>query len=101
MVSSSYSYIDSGKDIFRKLEFKSSKRWRTEPPNNCPHCSHSDVQGVEILGAYDGPLFWECSKCGEKLLRFTARTTIAYLDKTKDLYIDLEGLDRIWEQTPN
>ena len=101
MVPKSYSYIDDGKDIFRKLEFKSSKRWRKNPPHNCPHCNHDDIQGVEILGAYKGPLFWECSECGERFLRFTEKTTIAYLDKTKDLYIDLEGLDRIWEQEPN
>ena len=101
MVPESYSYIDDGKDIFRKLEFKSSKRWRSKPPANCPHCSNEDIQGVEILGAYDGPLFWECPECSERFLRFTERTTIAHLDKTKDLYIDLEGLDRIWEQEPN
>ncbi|MBE24776.1 MAG: hypothetical protein CMM33_05090 [Rhodospirillaceae bacterium] len=60
-----------------------------------------DVQGVEILGAIDGPLFWECAKCGDRFLRFTKATTIGYLDKTKDLYIDLEGFDKIWEQIPN
>ena len=31
MVPKSYSYIDDGKDIFRKLESISSKRWRKEP----------------------------------------------------------------------
>ena len=92
---------DTGETIYTKLEISSTKRWKNSPPDSCPDCGHADVQGVEILGAIDGPLFWECSQCGDRFLRFTKKTTIAYLDKTKDLYIDLEGFDRIWEQIPN
>jgi|TARA_R110000751_G_scaffold199671_1_gene304462 formate dehydrogenase maturation protein FdhE len=93
--------LASGKDIFNKLAFKGTKRWRKEAPELCPYCCGDEIQGVEILGAKDGPLFWECSMCAERMLRYTQTTTIKYLEKTVDLYVDLEGLANIWEQLPN
>jgi len=95
------SNISSGSDIFNKLDFKGTKKWKKEPPEVCPYCSGEEIQGVEILGAFDGPLFWECNKCAERMLRFTKQTTIKHLEKTVDLFVDLEGLARIWEQPPN
>lgn len=94
-------YSATGEDIYDNLDFHSIERWKDEPPNHCKNCSSDDIIGVEILGAFDGPLFWECAKCGERYLRFTRAKTIAHLDKTVNLYIDLEGLLNIWEQIPN
>jgi hypothetical protein len=93
--------FSSGTDIYTKLEFKGTKRWKKEPPDYCPYCSGDEIQGVEILGAFEGPLFWECNKCAERMLRFTKSTTIKHLEKTVDLFVDLEGLVDIWEQQPN
>ena len=90
-----------GKDIFDRIGFKGSKRWRYAPPDVCPSCNDSAVQGVEIIGAYIGLLFWECEGCKEPYLRFTEKTTIKYLEKTMDLFIDLEDLDNICKQLPN
>ena len=92
----------SGIDIFNKLEIKGTKRFRHEPPEVCPYCSSKDtIGGIEVIAAYDGVLFWECEHCGEKLLRFTKQTTVKHLAKTKDLHIDLEGLENIWDTVPN
>lgn len=93
--------LTSGQAIFDKLAFKGTKRWRKAPPEQCPYCCATEIQGVEILGAKDGALFWECDTCAERMLRFTQVTTIKYLEKTVDLYVDLEGLANIWEQLPN
>ena len=92
----------TGLNLFEDLEFRGSKKWRKEPPEPCPYClKEGAVTGIEILGAYDGTLFWECKKCGERMLRFTKRTTIKHLSKSANLFIDLEGLENIWEQLPN
>ena len=92
----------SGIDIFNNLEIKGTKRWRTDPPKKCPYCGSEDcIHGIEVIAAYNGTLFWECEHCGEKLLRFTKQTTAKHLAKTKDLHIDLEGLENIWESEPN
>ena len=80
---------NAGIEIFDNLEIKGTKRWRNEPPEVCPYC------------AYEGPLFWECDECGEKMLRFTKQTTAKHLAKTDGLYIDLEAMKDICLEQPN
>ena len=70
-------------------------------PAECPHCTCSDIHDVEILGAYDGALLWECDYCHKFLLRFTKRTTEKHLQKAKDLLIDVTKWEELWEQLPN
>jgi len=93
----------SGLEIFNNLNIKGTKRWRKEPPKKCPYCSaENSVYGIEVIAAYTGTLYWECDKCGEKMLRFTKQTTVKHLHKTTELHINLEGLENIWEhQQPN
>jgi hypothetical protein len=59
------------------------------------------MKDVEVLAAYNGPLFWECETCGVQLLRFSKRTTDKHLKKLKELFFDLEGMDTICEGLPN
>ena len=91
----------TGKEIFNEMEFECTKRFRNEPPATCPHCSHEDIQGIELLGAKEGTLFWECEKCESKFLRYTKQTTVKYLDRASKLWIDLGGLETICETLPN
>jgi len=101
IIYSEFPHPKGGSDIYDRLEFHCTKKWKEQPPTLCPRCGHTVINGVEILGAYRGPLFWECVRCGEKMLRFSKKTTIRHLEKTVDLYVDLEGLNRIWEEIPN
>jgi len=92
----------TGIEMYYNLDIKGTKRWRKEPPDECPYCKSKDsIIGIEVLCAYEGPLFWECTNCEEKLLRFTKRTTVKHLKKTEGLHIELEGLENICEQPPN
>jgi hypothetical protein len=61
------------------------------------------MKDVEVLGAYDGPLFWECETCGIQLLRFSRRTTDKHLRKVEELHFCLEEewMDHICEGLPN
>ena len=59
------------------------------------------MKDVEVLAAYEGPLFWECETCGVQLLRFSKRTTDKHLSKLKELYFDLEEMDTLCEGLPN
>lgn len=59
------------------------------------------MKDVEVLAAYNGPLFWECETCGVQLLRFSKRTTDKHLKKLKELFFDLEEMDTICEGLPN
>ena len=88
-------------EIFDKLEFKGSKRFNKAPsPCNC--CGAvGTVIGIELIGAKDGVLYWECTKCEERYLKYTKKTTIKYLKIASELWIDLGGLENICETLPN
>ena len=73
----------------------------TPSKKECPHCTCSNLHDVEILGAYNGALLWECDYCHKFLLRFTRRTTEKHLQKAKDLLIDVSNWEELWEQLPN
>ena len=60
-------------------------------PEKCPYCESSAMHGIEILGAYDGDLLWECADCMLRMLKFSIRKTISLLEKTEELYYDMES----------
>ena len=55
-------------------------------PSKCTRCKSSNVLGVEIMGAYDGILFWECDICENTILRFKKDLTEKYLQLAKGLW---------------
>jgi len=40
-------------------------------PDGCPECEEPDYLGYEVLGVYDGVLYWVCPHCGHAWPRFT------------------------------
>ena len=32
-------------------------------PEVCPHCQSDEISGIEVMGAQDETLLWECTKC--------------------------------------
>ena len=48
------------------------------------------MRGVEILGAYDGPILWGCLECSTLLRRFGIKKTERMLDSVKDTYTNPE-----------
>ena len=59
-------------------------------PKTCPECKSSSIRGVEILGAYDGPILWGCLECSTLLRRFGIKKTERMLDSVKDTYTNPE-----------
>ena len=55
-------------------------------PHSCPKCNSEKIVGVEIMGARNGVLLWECEDCYEMFLRYGA-------DETE---IELQGAKRCW-----
>tara|TARA_X000001382_G_scaffold110471_1_gene87016 strand:+ start:72 stop:386 length:315 start_codon:yes stop_codon:yes gene_type:complete len=92
----------SGKEVFEDMKFSQcTKRFPDEPPKTCPDCNYDGLQGIELLGAKEGTLFWECVRCEGRFLRYTKQTTIKYLNIASKLWIDLGGLENICEELPN
>tara|TARA_R100001163_G_scaffold64806_1_gene59967 strand:+ start:192 stop:539 length:348 start_codon:yes stop_codon:yes gene_type:complete len=67
-----------------------SKHVCKQKPSSCPKCESPEVLGVEIIGAYDGILFWECDVCEHTILRFKEEITEKYLQLAKGLWTNPE-----------
>ena len=55
-------------------------------PNHCPSCNDRCVVGVEIMGAKDGILLWECEGCQAMFLKYTADKTEIELQQAKNYW---------------
>jgi hypothetical protein len=55
-------------------------------PGHCYKCNSKKMLGVEVMGAYDGILFWECHQCEYVVLRFQEKTTKKYLKLAKGVW---------------
>ena len=64
----------------------SKKRARKTKPRECPDCHDRKVRGIEVLGAYDGPILWGCMHCGFLQRRFNKKDTEQMLDNVKYTY---------------
>ena len=59
----------TGADIFRELEFKGTKRFK-QAPKSCNCCGkENSIIGIELIGAKQGTLYWECEVCKERYLK--------------------------------
>ena len=55
-------------------------------PKCCPECKSKSIRGIEILGAYDGPIIWGCLECRNLLRRFSVERTEKMLDLVKETF---------------
>ena len=69
---------DTG-DIVENIGIESKKTYK-EKPKKCPSCSKESMAGVEILGACDGSLIWQCMKCGDRFLKLSRTKTLKLLE---------------------
>ena len=60
-----------------------SEEAQEKKPKRCIKCSSPKMIGVEIMGGYDGILFWECDICENTILRFAEDITEKYLQLAK------------------
>ena len=66
-------------DIVERIGIENDKSYKTRP-KKCPSCSKKSIAGLEVIGSYDGSLFWQCMKCGERFLKLSKRKTIKLLE---------------------
>lgn len=55
-------------------------------PHKCSVCSSKEIVGVEVMGGYNGILFWECDICEYAILRFEEDLTEQYLQLAKGVW---------------
>tara|TARA_R100000353_G_scaffold36158_2_gene28905 strand:+ start:3202 stop:3528 length:327 start_codon:yes stop_codon:yes gene_type:complete len=55
-------------------------------PLTCNECNSQEIVGVEIMGADNGILLWECETCNEMFLKYEPEKTEIQLQKAKDYW---------------
>ena len=65
---------------------KNQEKYYKTTPIKCPDCKCDELVGVEIMGARNGVLLWECDKCFELFLKYEAEETEAELQKAKGFW---------------
>ena len=68
-----------------KIGVDGTKHWHKKI-HHCRQCESSEIIPLQILGAHDEPLFWDCNNCGYTHLRFTKGYTEQLLKKASKLW---------------
>ena len=69
----------------KKFGVDSTKNYRTKI-NRCTQCNGKNIIKLEVLGAYNGTLFWNCNDCLKLHLRFGAAYTEKLLKRARNLW---------------
>ena len=88
--------FENEKKICQKVGIQGTKFWM-DVPDNCPHCNHDHIDGVELLGSgYDGVLMWICRGCEELILRFEQSLTERYMKNALKIWTNSND----WKKVP-
>ena len=66
--------------ILKQFGVDTSKSYRSKV-DKCTACGSPNITKLEVLGAYDGTLFWNCEDCLNLHLRFSRSHTERLLRK--------------------
>jgi len=66
-------------DIIEKIGIEDVKSYKTRP-KECPSCSKKNMAGLEVLGAYNSSLIWQCMGCGDRFLKLNRTRTLKLLE---------------------
>ena len=76
---------DRGTDILSAIGIYGTKFYRLKP-KHCDECGSHKINALEVLGASDKPLFWECRKCDKLWLKFSKIYTECRLNRMRGSY---------------
>ena len=72
-----------------------------ECPEECYYCGSSNMVGIEIIGAGDSPIIWECGHCKEHMLKFSKAKTERLLQSAPEIDITEQEWEEAWANGPN
>ena len=52
-----------GSYVRQLIKRKDMSKTFVDKPEVCPHCQSGKISGIEVMGAQDDILLWECTKC--------------------------------------
>ena len=79
--------------ILKTLGIDSPTAFRRAPVV-CSKCGDHHITGLEVIGAYNGTLLWECEYCGKLFLRFGRKKTENLLETLRGTWINPADWDQ-------
>ena len=73
----------------------------SDEPSECYYCGSENIIGVEVIGAIDGPIIWECGHCKEHMLRFSRAKTERLLESAPQIDLTEKEWEEAWANGPN
>tara|TARA_R110002074_G_scaffold16068_3_gene54097 strand:+ start:598 stop:870 length:273 start_codon:yes stop_codon:yes gene_type:complete len=77
------------------------KKQSLNQPEYCYRCVSDDIAGIEIIGAMEEPLIWECNSCGNHMLKFSEEKTEKLLQRAPEISLTTEEWNSAWQGKPN
>ena len=68
-----------GNDIVEKIGIEDTTPYKSKP-KECPSCSKKSMAGLEVIGAHDSSLMWQCMGCGDRFLKLSRTRTLNLLE---------------------
>ena len=69
-----------------KLEVLHEYKPFKHKPKQCPNCESKKLDGLEIIGAGEGAIFWECDNCMFKFLKYSIEDTLELLRDAEEYW---------------
>jgi hypothetical protein len=77
------------------------KKVSKEEPTECYYCGSEKIIGIEVIGAIEEPVIWECGHCKEHMLRFSRAKTERLLQSAPEIDITEREWEEAWANGPN
>ena len=69
-----------------KLEVLHEYKPFKHKPKQCPNCESKKLDGLEIIGAGEVAIFWECDNCMFKFLKYSIEDTLELLRDAEEYW---------------
>ena len=80
----------NGKMVIQIVKLRDLDTTFKKRPDVCPHCHSKEIIGIEVMGADEGVLLWECSECNCVYLKFDKEITEHELQEAKVYWTNKE-----------
>tara|TARA_R100000664_G_C2749882_1_gene137206 strand:- start:664 stop:999 length:336 start_codon:yes stop_codon:yes gene_type:complete len=78
--------VEEADTCLKSLGIQDKDKVYEKKPKECVHCKCKRIINIEVLGAYDDTLFWECSDCESLFCKLPKDKTEQYLKKGREYW---------------
>ena len=74
-----------GSTILERIGVTPEKSYESKP-KECPSCEKKSMADIEIIGAHESSLLWQCMACGGRFLKYSEKKTEQLLENATEAW---------------